>query len=73
MPQRLAFNGGQWSQYEGMIRDYATNNCTKDDGTYISSIELHLLIGIQIQTGMTSMVQVKDLNCLMKILLNLKP
>ena len=33
MPQRLAFNGGQWSQYEGMIRDYATNNCTKDDGT----------------------------------------
>ena len=39
VPQRPAFNSGQWSQYERMIRDYATDHCTKDDGT------LYLLTG----------------------------
>ena len=39
VPQRPAFNSGQWSQYERMIRDYATDYCTKDDGT------LYLLTG----------------------------
>lgn len=39
VPQRPAFNSGQWSQFEGKIRDYAINDCTKDDGT------LYLLTG----------------------------
>ena len=39
VPQRPAFNSGQWSQYERLIRDYAVNRCTKDDGT------LYLLTG----------------------------
>ena len=39
VPQRPALNSGQWSQYERMIRDYAVNRCTKDDGT------LYLLTG----------------------------
>ena len=39
VPQRPAFNSGQWSRYERLIRDYAVNHCTKGDGT------LYLLTG----------------------------
>lgn len=39
VPQRPAFNSGLWSQFERKIRDYAINDCTKDDGT------LYLLTG----------------------------
>ena len=39
VPQRPAFNSGQWSQFERKIRDYAINDCTKDDGN------LYLLTG----------------------------
>ena len=39
VPQRPVLNSGQWSQYEKRIRDYAVNDCTKNDGT------LYLLTG----------------------------